>query len=73
MNKSCESWEEIYTPSNCYLFYNRWEKMCHLQDEHPEVKPKTMGDHMKLLNKFGFEVHHKLTPEEEKIEGISGT
>ena len=44
--------------------------MCLWQDEHPEEKPKTMGDHMKFLNKFGFEIARRLTPKEEKIEGV---
>ena len=44
--------------------------MCHWLDEHPEAKAKMMRDHMKILNKFGFDVHYKLTSKQEHIKGM---
>ena len=44
--------------------------MCHWLDEHPEAEPKTMRDHMNVLNRFGFDVHYKLTSKQENIKGM---
>ncbi len=39
------------------------------QEAHPEEKPETMGDHLRIMNKFGFDMHVKLTEEQKKIKG----
>ncbi|CAH1800112.1 unnamed protein product [Owenia fusiformis] len=52
---------------------SKWDTMCAWLDKHPEEKGKdgvtTMRNHLKILNKFGFDIYGKLTEKELEMKG----
>ncbi len=43
--------------------------MATYQEQHPEEKPNTMYEHVKFINKFGFDIPEELTPAQKKMKG----